>query len=199
MPDKWQGPSDAMHRAHGRGVLLCEDGTRIEGQMVNGAMHGHGVITTLEGIRKEGEYVDSQFHGRWIETRPDGARWEEHWQHGTKVSENLLSHQCSSSEQHQIWRGAAAGETRMHVTQTVMVPKTVQEQRQVMQTVKVPKQLATGSDASAGDAKMVTKQVTETKRVPSQITKTVQVPKQVTTTVMVPEQVTETVMEGGQV
>jgi hypothetical protein len=84
--NEWHGPTNAAGQNHGQGVLLLVDGTRIEVQMVNGALHGHGVITTPNGTRLEGDYVDSQYHGIWTEKKPDGTIWEQHWLHGTKVS-----------------------------------------------------------------------------------------------------------------
>ena len=118
MPCTWQGPTDARGREHGRGAWVFDDGTRDEGECVEGERHGRWVLAWADGSRREGEYVggvkrgawvqtesdgtraegeyvegettDWKKHGRWVTTRPDGTLLVQHWEKGTAVGDEVV-------------------------------------------------------------------------------------------------------------
>ena len=56
----WQGPTDARGRYHGRGAMVYDDGSRLEGEYVEGKQHGRWVEAYANGRRHEGEYVEGE-------------------------------------------------------------------------------------------------------------------------------------------
>jgi len=60
----------------GRNTITYADGTRYEGDFVNGKPQGKGTMTLPDGSRYEGDFVNDNLHGRGILTAPDGRKYE---------------------------------------------------------------------------------------------------------------------------
>ena len=59
----------------GHGSKTYSDGSRYEGDLVDGAAHGLGVMTWTDGSRYEGDFVDGAAHGQGAKTWPNGDRY----------------------------------------------------------------------------------------------------------------------------
>ena len=71
--------------ANGRCKAIYEDGTRYEGDMVNGAFDGQGTIVWASGDSYTGSFVNGQFHGYGTYIWADGNSVSGTWNNGEFV------------------------------------------------------------------------------------------------------------------
>ena len=71
--------------ANGRCKAIYEDGTRYEGDMVNGAFNGQGTIVWASGDSYTGSFVNGQFHGYGTYIWADGNSVSGTWNNGEFV------------------------------------------------------------------------------------------------------------------
>jgi hypothetical protein len=85
----YKGDKNADGIRHGKGVDTWANGSRYEGDWVQGKQHGKGVLTYCSGIRYEGDFVQDKRHGKGVLTYADGGRYEgdyvQNKQHGKGV------------------------------------------------------------------------------------------------------------------
>ena len=70
---------------HGTGILISEDGDRLQGTFENSDMHGVFEVTDEDGYYAIGEYKHNQRHGIWYEEEPDGSKWDVKYEDGEVV------------------------------------------------------------------------------------------------------------------
>ena len=87
----WQGARNAAGLAHGQGLMVLDNGERVEGACVDGVMQGPVVLTKPDGTRIDGAYVGGKWHGKLVGTRSNGTTIEYQYDHGTLVSQTVRS------------------------------------------------------------------------------------------------------------
>ena len=70
---------------HGTGILISEDGDKLQGTFENNEMRGVFEITEEDGYYAIGEYKNNQRHGVWYEKDPDGSKWDVKYEDGEVV------------------------------------------------------------------------------------------------------------------
>jgi len=111
--DKYEGEVNKAGEPHGRGTMFYKDGSRHEGEYLNGSRNGHGVFYYSTGDRYDGEWKDGVYDGHGIICYKDGDIFEcdfkegkengyglfictdgrilrQVWENGSKVSEEKV-------------------------------------------------------------------------------------------------------------
>lgn len=52
-------------------------------------MQGPAVDKLDDGTKAEGEYLDGKLHGRWLYTKPDGSQYEQQYDHGKAIEKTV--------------------------------------------------------------------------------------------------------------
>ncbi|OPZ58557.1 MAG: MORN repeat protein [Candidatus Aminicenantes bacterium ADurb.Bin508] len=79
-------------KPHGRGIQTKPDGGRYVGDWVDGKKHGKGVMTWPEGARYEGDFVDGNFHGKGTYTWPEGY-YKGDWVEGHMTGKGIYDYE----------------------------------------------------------------------------------------------------------
>ena len=61
---------------NGRGTAFLPDGSRMEGNSLNGELNGRGTAFLPDGLRMEGSFLNGELNGRGTVFLPDGSRME---------------------------------------------------------------------------------------------------------------------------
>ncbi|TVQ25527.1 MAG: hypothetical protein EA382_06810 [Spirochaetaceae bacterium] len=72
---------------NGYGVFILENGSRYEGEFLEGIRTGQGKLIWADGREYTGEFMDNQPHGSGVLIQPDGSRYEGDFREG-KLSGN---------------------------------------------------------------------------------------------------------------
>jgi len=78
----YEGATNSDDKPHGQGKYYAEDGSRYDGEWVNGAMDGRGKATFPDGGSYNGQWKDGKMHGSGIFDFANGSRYEGHWSEG---------------------------------------------------------------------------------------------------------------------
>ena len=71
-----------------RGSYTYPDGTRYEGQLLNGKKHGRGIWVRPDGMKYDGEWEYDKPNGQGTLTSPDGKKRTGEWKDGKMVAES---------------------------------------------------------------------------------------------------------------
>ena len=77
------------HLFTGKGICTCPDGSKYEGDFVDGKESGKGVYTWPDGGKYEGDFVDGQRTGKGVHTWPDGGKYEGDYVDGQKTGKGV--------------------------------------------------------------------------------------------------------------
>lgn len=64
--------------------IKYKDGSKYEGEVVNGFPHGKGTMLYEDGYKYEGDWKDGFPHGKGIMTGVNGVRFEGEWELGNR-------------------------------------------------------------------------------------------------------------------
>ena len=71
----YEGERDGCGRYSGRGRAVFEDGSKYDGQFVDGKMHGDGRYVWASGVIFEGGFKHNDVRGQGAYTWPDGSKY----------------------------------------------------------------------------------------------------------------------------
>ncbi len=81
---RYDGVCSGNQQPNGIGTMVWRDGTRYEGNWVNGVMQGYGVMTWPNGARYSGGYANGRRQGRGVYTWPNGASYKGEYMQGNR-------------------------------------------------------------------------------------------------------------------
>ena len=70
-----------------KGVRTWPDGSRYEGEFLDGHFHGEGTFTWPDGSAYKGQWLNDFPHGQGIFTWPDGTQYKAEWEEGRSRTE----------------------------------------------------------------------------------------------------------------
>ena len=72
-------------KRNGFGIYQAADGSRYEGNWVNGKKHGKGTFISSDGVKRTGQWVDDMMDGEILVSNPSGEERKGEWKAGKLV------------------------------------------------------------------------------------------------------------------